>query len=97
MQGRQGGNPFYPSEKVHKDRNKDEKIEQRKFPKAVISSSVEVKNVCWNTFGVPFFLFQMASYVFVLFFVCFFCVGPSASMRVRIWMHRYFFTCNNFT
>jgi hypothetical protein len=23
------------------------------------------ENVCWNTFGVPFFLFQMASYVFV--------------------------------
>ena len=36
------------------------------------------------------FLFQMASYVFVLFCVCFFGVGPSASMRVCIWTHRYF-------
>ena len=36
----------------------------------------------------------MASYVFVLFFcVIFFGVSLSASMRVRLWMHRYFFTC----
>ena len=35
-----------------------------------------------------FFLFQMASYVFVIFFVCFFWFGPSASTRVRIWTHR---------
>jgi hypothetical protein len=46
----------------------------------------------WNTADVPFFLFQMASYVFVLFLCDFFDVSLSASMRVRIWTHRYFFT-----
>ena len=34
----------------------------------------------------------MASYVFVLFLCDFFDVSLSASMRVRIWTHRYFFT-----
>ena len=37
VQGRQGGNPFYPSEKVHENRNKDKKIKQRKLPKPQVS------------------------------------------------------------
>jgi hypothetical protein len=40
--------------------------------RAVIFLSVEVKNIDVGTLSAPFFLFQMASYVFVLFFVWFF-------------------------
>ncbi len=68
--------------------------------KAVISLSVKVKTIRWNTFGVPFFFFFRWRPMFSSYFLCvFFGVGPSASMRVRIciWTHRYFFTCNNFT
>ena len=44
-----------------------------------------------------FFFFRWRP-MFSSYFVCvFFGIGPSASMRVRIWTHRYFFTCNNFT
>jgi hypothetical protein len=63
-------------------------------PKAVISLSEEVKKGLdvGTLLAFFFFLFQMASYVFFAFFVCFFWRGPSASKRVRIWTYRYFFT-----
>ena len=56
--------------------------------KAVISLSVEVKNVCWNTFGVPNYFFfgwcPMFSSNFLSDFVERRGEKPSASTRVRI-------------
>jgi len=49
------------------------RVQHKPDSKAVISLSVEVKkNIIGTLLAFLFFLFQMASYVFVLFFVCFF-------------------------
>jgi hypothetical protein len=56
----------------------------------VISLSVEVKTYVGTLLVFLFFFFRWRP-MFSSNFVCvFFGVGPSASMHVRIWTHRYF-------